>query len=111
MSNEKEDTIKISNLPNINTNKFPCGLKRFKKNWVEYAKEKDTNEILPIISSNNLHSKYKDNYRKQILAKLIEKKKKSMATKYKFGSMESLHDVSLSSVSKNLSCDLINLSK
>ena len=63
------------------------GVKRSKQNWLEYAQKKEASKIFPQIMSKELSTDSRSMAirlmtRKQLLARMMEKKKKSMVSKY-----------------------------
>eukprot|EP01022_Parablepharisma_sp_SALTPOND_P013960 TRINITY_DN1875_c0_g1_i1.p1 TRINITY_DN1875_c0_g1~~TRINITY_DN1875_c0_g1_i1.p1 ORF type:complete len:1605 (-),score=125.67 TRINITY_DN1875_c0_g1_i1:9223-14037(-) len=87
------------------------GVRKSKKNWLEYAKEKEDKKILPLIFTKEENKTRKSLNRKQLLAQMLEKKKKSMVSRYSVTLSSELSTTRMPSDSKELAKELDSLLK
>lgn len=83
------------------------GVRKVKKDWIEYAEEKSGKILLPLITG----EENKRLNRKQLLAQLMEKKKKSMVSRYRPIDNSGLSTSRIPADSKELVKELNNILK
>eukprot|EP00826_Nyctotherus_ovalis_P027877 TRINITY_DN21856_c0_g1_i1.p1 TRINITY_DN21856_c0_g1~~TRINITY_DN21856_c0_g1_i1.p1 ORF type:complete len:143 (-),score=32.29 TRINITY_DN21856_c0_g1_i1:45-473(-) len=82
--NDSNESLTLPLIKSTSTKNFQQQSMRRNKDWMEYAKEKQGDKVLPsaLGTSEVLRAKY--TYRRKILAELLAKKTKAKAAKFHF---------------------------